>query len=133
MKTIGMVLVVLAAACGGQEEVSFSTLEDARARARENGTMNARRYISDNRLADCDVYARGDSTQSPDCPQGDGWASPELRCKDEHGTVKLKCSTVSDALGCMEESDFKTKAYAADDGKCQPTNKVPHPLPKLGQ
>lgn len=45
--------------------------------------------------------------------------------------VKVKCSTVSGNLGCLEASDFKTKSYASEDGTCQPATKVPFPLPKI--
>jgi hypothetical protein len=46
---------------------------------------------------------------------------------------KVKCSTVSANTGCLEDSDFKTKPFAADDGHCQATNKVPYPLPKIAK
>lgn len=126
-----MIAALLLSACG-KDEASFSTVEDARAQAKENGVLNAQAYRSENKLPDCDIYPRGDSTIAPDCPNGDGWASNELRCPNAK-TVKLKCSTVSFSLGCMTDEDFKSKIYAQDDGKCQPRNKVPHPLPKLAR
>ena len=122
--------------CGGcsgpkQEEVSFSTVEDARAQAKANATQNAVAYRQSTGQAECQIYARGDSTITNECPNGDGWASMDLICPD--GTKKIKCSTVSLALNCLEENDFKGKPYAQDEGHCQPLNKVPHPLPKLTQ
>lgn len=121
-------MLLFAAACGGKT-YAFDTVEQARAQAKENGTQNAQMYRSENKLPDCGIYARGDSTISPECPNGDGWASNELRCPDK--LVKLKCSTVSVSLGCMTEEDFRSKVYAQEDGKCQPYEKVPHPLPKM--
>jgi hypothetical protein len=47
--------------------------------------------------------------------------------------VKVKCSTVSANTSCLEDADFKTKPFASDDGHCQPTNKVPYPLPKIAK
>ena len=44
---------------------------------------------------------------------------------------KVKCSTVSASLGCYLEDDFAKKPFAAEEGRCQPINKVPFPLPKL--
>lgn len=44
--------------------------------------------------------------------------------------MKSKCSTVSAALGCYTKADFVTKPFAKDEGTCQPTNKVPFPLPE---
>ena len=132
MMTMGRMMIagaMMLAACG-KETVSFSTVEDARGQAKENATKNGQIYRSDNKLPDCEIYARGDSTISNTCPNGDGWASIDLRCADGK-KVKLKCSTVSVALGCMTDEDFKTKVYAQDEGNCQPLEKVPHPLPKL--
>ena len=118
--------LLLAFAC--TEEVSFQTAEDARAQARENAQHNALAYRAQNPVyKDHDIYMRGDSTISVKCPQGDGWASVDLRLGQK--TVKLKCSTVSGAIGCMTSSDFKTKVYAQEDGKC--SKEIPHPLPKL--
>lgn len=114
-----------------KNEVSFATVEDARAQAKANGVENAQQYRADNKLAGYDIYARGDSTISNLCPNGDGWASIDLKGSD--AVLKLKCSTVSFSLGCMTDEDFKNKAYAKEDGQCQPLNKVPHPLPKLHQ
>jgi hypothetical protein len=45
----------------------------------------------------------------------------------------IKCSTVSSAVGCMPDADFKKKNYASDDNHCQDTSKVPYPLPKIAQ
>ena len=123
-----LIAVLVLAGCSSPE-VWFSTVEDARAQAKDNAAQNAQLFRASNADPKCGIYSRGDSTISNVCPNGDGWASIDLKCPD--GVRKLKCSTVSVALGCMAEDDFKSKSYATDEGKCQPLNKVPHPLPKL--
>ena len=128
---IAIIAAATLSACG-QSDVSFQTLETARLQARENAEFNAQQF----RAAMPDggnlkMISRGDSSQEPACPQGDGWASIDLIGADR--TVKLKCSTVSSAVGCRTDGDFKTSPYAAEDGKCAPTTKVPHPLPKIAK
>ena len=114
-----------------QNKVSFDTVEDARRQARENVTVIAQTFRAENKLTEYDIMVRGDSTQSAECPQGDGWATIDLIDRKTNSGVKLKCSTVSATIGCLEESDFKTKRYAAEDGKCN--NEIPFPLPKLSK
>ena len=118
---------------GCTKDVSFETTEDARRQAKENAIQNAQIYRSQNKLADYDIYGRGDSTISNSCPNGDGWASNDLVQKETGKKISLKCSTVSVSLGCMTDDDFKSKAYAQEEGKCAPLTRVPHPLPKLSQ
>lgn len=133
---IAALVAVFLAACGKHEDVSFATLEDARNQARANGEYNAQLYRAENpRFTSHKIVSHGDSTQSPDCPQGDGWATNSIMLVNGKEVEKftVKCSTVSAALGCYLESDFIKKPFAAEEGKCQPTNKVPFPLPKLGK
>lgn len=122
----------LVSACG-DNKVSFDTLETARAQANENAQFNARTWRAQNPgTAELGMVSRGDSSQAPACPQGDGWATIDLvDTKTGAPQKKLKCSTVSGAVGCRTETDFKSSPFANDDGKCQSTNKVPHPLPKI--
>jgi len=82
---------------------------------------------------DWSIEGRGDSTQSPTCPQGDGWATMDFINPNMTTKASVKCSTVSGNIGCLEANDFKGKAYASEDGVCQATNKVPFPLPKIGK
>lgn len=137
MKRIAIALCAALAlsACGSKEEpVSFATLEDARAQARTNGEYNAQLYRAENpRFTDHKIVSHGDSTQSPDCPQGDGWASNTIMSVNgkQIEKFKVRCSTVSASLGCYLEDDFAKKPFAAEEGRCQPINKVPFPLPKL--
>lgn len=132
------VLVLAAAlamvACGGQKEVSFNTLEEAKQTARANALWNAQKYRTENvKLQGWDIVSRGDSTQMPKCPQGDGWATVEFVSSDKKTTTKVKCSTVSAATGCLEDSDFKTKPFAGQDGSCQPESVVPFPIPSIAK
>lgn len=123
------------ASCG-KKEVSFETLEDARAQARDNATFNAKAYLAENpRFTDHKVVSHGDSTQSPSCPQGDGWATVSLMKVDGKVIEKytIKCSTVSVALGCYMDVDFAKKPFSSEENQCQPTNKVPFPLPKVAK
>lgn len=124
-------------ACGKQDEpVAFATLEDARAQARANGEYNAQLYRAENpRFTDHKIVSHGDSTQSPECPQGDGWVSNTIMSVNgkEVEKYKVKCSSVSASLGCYLEADFAKKPFASEEGHCQNTNKVPFPLPKLAK
>ena len=122
-----LALFILFTACTS-EKVSFQTAEEARIQARENSKELAQVYRAENGLADYSLYLRGDSTISQTCPQGDGWASIDLK----HGgqIIKIKCSTVSAGLGCLTEKDFKSKdAYARQEGSCN--KDLPFPLPKV--
>lgn len=113
----------------GAAETPPSELEAARSVASENAKFNAVRYRADY-FPDATIYARGDSTQSKTCPQGDGWVSIDLLTK---GTVvaKLKCSSYSGNIACMTDADFmKRAAYAEQEGRC--STEVPYPITKLG-
>lgn len=124
-------------ACGKKDDpVAFATLEDARAQARANGEYNAQLYRAENpRFTDHKIVSHGDSTQSPECPQGDGWVSNTIMSVNgkEVEKFKVKCSSVSAALGCYLEDDFAKKPFASEEGHCQSTNNVPFPLPKLAK
>lgn len=137
MKARLTVLIAIAAsalvACS--KDVSFDTLETARKQAKENAEFNARAWRSQTpAMAAGSIISRGDSTQAPACPQGDGWASMDIvDPATARVIVKLKCSTVSDSVGCRKDDDFKSSPYANEDGRCQPVEKVPHPLPKIAK
>jgi hypothetical protein len=122
---------LLAVSACGDNKVSFTTLEDAKSQARENAIFNAQKYRAENVLVKgWDIVARGDSTQMPDCPQGDGWATMDF-VNEQKQILKVKCSTVSGATGCLEDRDFKTKPFAGEDGKCN--RQIPFPLPKIAK
>ena len=127
---VGIVVVLLLAGCG-KADVSFATLEEQRGIARENAIFNAQRYRQENVLVKgWDIVARGDSTQAPACPQGDGWATMDF-VSPEKRIVKVKCSTVSSQLQCLDDADFKTKPFASEDGRCN--GSIPESLPKIAK
>jgi len=132
--TIAIIIAAATLSACKQEEVSFASLEEAKGTARDNAMWNAQRYRQDNILyKGWDIVGRGDSTQDNACPQGDGWATMEFINPEKTKLVKVKCSTVSGNTGCLEDSSFKEKPFASDDGHCQATNKVPYPLPKIAK
>lgn len=132
MKRFLLISVALSAAACSHKEVSFDTLETARTQARDNAVWNAQRFRqTDPRFEGLDIISRGDSTQAPECPQGDGWASIDFFQKGTSVLFPVKCSTVSAAVGCMTADDFKKKAYAQEDGHCAPLSKVPFPFRKI--
>lgn len=118
-------LVLGGVACT-EKKASWNTQEQARRQAIENATFSAKKWRSQH-ASDYRLIARGDSTISATCPQGDGWATMDL----EKGGRKivLKCSTVSETIGCMTSSDFKKKVFAMQDGQC--SKEIPFPLPKI--
>lgn len=133
MKSLAVIAVLMLVGCGSKD-VSFATLEEAKQTARENSLWNAQTYRQSNVLyRGWDIISRGDSSQMPNCPQGDGWATLEFVNPEKTQIIKVKCSTVSSATGCLEDSDFKSKPFAPEDGRCQDTTKVPFPLPKIAK
>lgn len=129
---LSVILALELTACGSKPSVSFETLEDARGTARDNAVFNAKTWRAQ-MFPEFDIISRGDSTQTELCPQGDGWASIDLISPDHYQIIKLKCSTVSSNIGCLENSDFKTKAYSNENDICQQTSHVPFPLPKIAK
>ena len=131
MKLISAILLVVLALFGcSRNEVSFETLEAARSKARENASQIASAHrMSDPSLASFRFTVDGDSSQTNTCPQGDGWST--VKFTDGTVTRVFKCSTVSKAIGCIEQSEFVKKPFAIEDKSCQPVTKVPHPLPNL--
>ena len=132
---LAAVMVVFAMpGCGKKDSVSFDTVEQARAQARDNAGYNAQVFRANSpQYQEYNVQNNGDSTQTNECPQGDGWASLKLvHPRNVNNIIKIKCSTVSQGIGCLTEDEFKTKStYSREDGNCQPVEKVPFPLPKL--
>lgn len=115
-----------------KSEVGFAALEEARITARKNAELNAEGWRA-SLYRDFVLVSRSDASQRADCPQGDGWASIDLVSPDKKKVVQIKCSTISTSMGCLLVADFKTKSYAREDGVCQPTSRVPYPLPWLSR
>lgn len=131
MKKYLFVMLVIALTGCTKESVSLGTLEDFRKQVKDNVTYVAQTYRAENQvLAEgLEIVIRGDSTQDFDCPQGDGWASVDLINKETKKVqMKLKCSTVSLGLGCMEEADFSKKRFASEENHCSDKFKA---IPKM--
>ena len=136
MKTKLLTLLTFAVALTacGNKDVSPDRLEEARSTAKANAEWNAAQYKAANPrfTADFSIVSRSDTSQTLDCPQGDGWASLSIM-KVEGKTVdktSLRCSTYSSSVGCYREEDFvKDKQLVSEDGTCR--SAVPHPLPAL--
>ena len=118
MKANLLLIGVLGLGC--ENRASFQYVETQRAVANENAKMNALEFRGKNEeYSKYVVFMRGDSTQTRACPQGDGWASVDLRLVGKNRKIPLKCSTVSPHIGCMLSSDFKQRAVLAkQEGKC---------------
>jgi len=145
MKNALLVLAVTAtlAACGKDQPVSFYTLETSRSTAKANAEYNAQKYRAESpQFANFALEVQGDSTQSPTCPQGDGWAEVVfMRSEREEGKTKnleiqkatVMCSTVSSTQGCVmvaPTDNWAKHPGKMQDGQCASTREVPFPLPK---
>lgn len=133
-----LVVASLALAGCGKDKVGFDTLEDARNIGRENALFNAASYRAENpRLEGTRIVSHGDSTQTPECPQGDGWASVSFLSVTGEGKGKevekyvAKCSTVSGALGCYLDKDFGNKPFARQENRCDTS--LPFPIKKIAK
>jgi len=146
MKIALISLAVLAlTACGNEEDrkiaqakaqqSKLAVLEEARTTAKINAEYNAQMYRAANPrfTADWNIVGRSDTTQTVDCPQGDGWASLSIMKVDgkQVDKVSLRCSTYSANVGCYREEDFvKDKALASEDGTCSRALSAPLPVLK---
>lgn len=135
MKNFALITALTIALTACNNEVSFDTLETNRANAKANAEYNAQKFRAESpRWANTALEVQGDSTQTPKCPQRDGWASAKLVSKENPASaIGLRCSTVSGTVGCLLASDFATKPYVADDGRCQEVSKVPFTIPKIAK
>lgn len=125
-----LLATVLLAACTEENKLSFESVEGARKTANENAEYNAKAFrASHPDYATWVILTASDSTQSEKCGSGDGWETITFEHAVSQLKVPIKCSTVSATLGCMSDAEFKTKSYAARDGKCDTT--LPFPLPKI--
>lgn len=107
-------------ACGTKEQVATDTVDMNQSITRENAQLNAQRYAAAVYPDASQVVMQSDSTVSPSCRFGDGWASGKV-IKDGRDIAKIKCQTNGSGkgtYGCMTDADFKTKDYATQDSHC---------------
>ena len=128
-------VALLSVACSSQPSVGPAELDMALKTARDNALYNAKlwRASAGEAYSGYDIMARGDSSQTVDCPQGDGWATIELVSLAGNSKMTIKCSTWSSGKGCIDEAHFKASPDAMQDKTCQPTTSVPYPLPTIAQ
>jgi hypothetical protein len=129
-----LVALLTAFACSSGPTAAPAELDMALKTARDNALYNAKLWRSASPVyANYDIMARGDSSQTSTCPQGDGWATIELVSLSGGSKMTLKCSTWSAGKGCIDEAHFKASPDAMTDKMCQSTNVVPYPLPTIAQ
>lgn len=132
--TLALIVVAISLAACGPEKVSNDQLENARATVKSNVGFNAQLYRAANPrfTAEYSIIDRSDTSQTDECPQGDGWAQVSIMKVDGKVVDKtvLMCSTYSSSVGCFRQEDFdKDKQLAGQDGPCNKT--VPFPIPVL--
>lgn len=127
--TVAIAALVFLAGCSRE---SHDQTETMRGLANDNSAFNATVWRANSQYVDYSVITRGDSTQTRECPMGDGWASIDLMSPDRRTIIKLKCSTYSKGIGCVTDSDFKARPHlAGQENKCN--KEVPYPLPKIAK
>lgn len=131
---LALATILALSACGPKEAATADRLEEARSTAKTNAEYNAQLYKAANPrfTSDFQIVGRSDTTQTAQCPQGDGWASLSIMKVDGKIVDKtsLRCSTYSTSVGCYREEDFvKDKQLVTEDGVCR--SEVPYPLPAL--
>lgn len=133
-----LVMVSILAACApSTPPVTDNSLEENRATAKANSELNAQLYRAANPrfTADFNIVSRSDTTQTKQCPQGDGWAELSIMRVDPENAKKvdktvLMCSTYSMSVGCFRKEDFdKDKNLSGLDGVCN--RDIPTVLPQL--
>lgn len=126
LKLLGIFILAIVITGCDNNIYSFETVEAQRHTAIDNSGFNAQIYRNAY-YPQLLIKARGDSTISEKCAQGDGWATIDL-LEPKTGVlqVELKCSTYSDAIACLSTPDFQ-KRYT--DGKCDDT--IPVPIPHV--
>lgn len=134
MKYILALIAALALTACEKDKVTPDRLEEARATAKDNATMNAQLYRAANPrfTGEYSIVARSDDGQTPACPQGDGWANVSIMKVDGKVVDKtaLVCSTYSTSVGCYREEDFNKKEnLAKQNSGCN--KDVPFPLPVI--
>lgn len=133
-KLIFTTLLATLALTGCAKEASFDSVEQSRSVAKQNANYNAKAYRGSNpQYQGWGIVSDGDSTISPKCVQGDGWATLFFtNPQNPANKVKIKCSTYSGNIACLPASEFvKKEAYNAQEGSCN--KDVPNPIKKINE
>jgi hypothetical protein len=129
LNTLLVFVITAVLSTGCDNKVSQKELNTNMATANENSSYNAKTWKALHpEVSDFVIEAKGDSTQSKECLQGDGWATIDLVkiTKDNREVVILKCSTISAQIGCRTKTDYDTTAaYANQANKCNSAIDVP--------
>lgn len=123
LRSLSLLSLLLCVGC--PKLYSFDEIERSRKQAKINAALNARIWIDNHQKHITSIVAQTDSSITESCPNGDGWVTVEAE------DVILKCSSVSVEINCYTADEFKSKSFASQDGKCQPRNLVPFPLPVI--
>lgn len=133
-KIFTVIAIAAALSACGPEKVTPDRLEEARSTAKANSEFNAQLYRASNPrfTGDFSLVTRSDTSQTAECPQGDGWAAVSIMKVDGKVVDKtaLVCSTYSSSVGCYRAEDFaKDAQLTSEDNHCR--KEVPYPLPVL--
>lgn len=131
--TLVAIVATMLAACG-PDKATPDRLEEARSTAKANSEFNAQLYRASNPrfTGDYSLVTRSDTSQTAECPQGDGWAAVSIMKVDGKVVDKtsLVCSTYSSSVGCYRAEDFaKDAQLTSEDNHCR--KEVPYPIPVL--
>ncbi len=113
-------LIAISLAGCGKEPVPTDTVDQNQNITRENSQLNAQRFKAAMFPNADQVVMQSDSTVSPECRFGDGWASGII-VQGGRTIEKIKCQTNGTGkgtFGCMTKAEFETKDYASADGRC---------------
>jgi hypothetical protein len=126
------ILAIAAALAGCDKEVPQDIVDGNMTITRLNAQKNADAYfgvqypagaVDANPALGEPIRAlmQSDSSVSKQCRNGDGWASGVIQYKNGK-TLKIKCQTNGTGKGingCMSETEFATKTYKDEEGRCQ--------------
>jgi hypothetical protein len=114
-----LILAVLAlSAC--KEDVPQAIVDQNMIISQRNAEFNATKFRNERFPDATRVLMDSDSTISPSCRFGDGWASGALEMPDRT-SIAIKCQTNGSGkgfAGCLTKQDFAGKSFADEDGTC---------------
>lgn len=120
MKNIALLIIAALALAACKEDVPQEIVDQNMIISQRNAEFNANKFRNERFPDAVRVMIDSDSTISPSCRFGDGWASGSLEMPD--GTsVAVKCQTNGSGkgfAGCLTKADFASKSFADEDGTC---------------